>query len=312
MFQRVISEFNKLSDLGINNDDAISYLKAFKFDCELRNLSEKTVYGYFERIRCLALYLNSMNISFVEVSKQVIQEYIISLKGRVSDETINGRIRVYRLLFNFLVVEGLWNSNNPLEGIKLLKTVSKVKPVITIDDVQLVLKSLKTPVFETVRNKVMVLLFWDCMLRQNELLNLKVSDINLDNRLIKVLGKGRKERMVPMGLQTIKLLHKFLIKWRSKYAGEFLICMRNGEQVKQRHCHKIIQRLGQKQSLKLYPHLFRHSAATHYIRLGGNPAVLQRILGHSSLAITQNYLHLSNIDTVNSYDSFSPSNGLQI
>ncbi len=312
MYQRVISETNKQNGQSIRAIAPDSLLQAFRFDCELRNLTTKTIDCYFERIEYLVRFLRSCNRSLCDVTKQDIQQYIFSLKGHVSDETINGRIRVYRTFFNYLTLEGLWTNDSPMDGIKQLKTVSKIKPVITIDDVQRVLKSLKTPVFETVRNKVMVLLFWDCMLRQNELLNLKVCDINLDNRLIKVLGKGRKERMVPMGLQTIKLLHKFLIKWRSKYPGEYLICMRNGEQVKQRHCHKIIQRLGQKQSLKLYPHLFRHSAATHYIKLGGNPAVLQRILGHSSLAITQNYLHLSNIDTVSSYDSFSPSNGLRV
>ena len=158
----------------------------------------------------------------------------------------------------------------------------------------------------------MVLLFWDGMLRLNEVRNLKLSDVDLEGRLIKVFGKGRKERMVPLGVKTLKAIQQFLIKWRSKYSGENLICMRNGQAIKERHYHKIIQQLGEKSGLKLHPHLLRHSAATWYIRQGGNPVILQKILGHSSLSVTQKYLHLSNEDAVNSYNDFSPSNGLKL
>jgi site-specific recombinase XerD len=150
------------------------------------------------------------------------------------------------------------------------------------------------------------------MLRMNEVLSLKIGDIDLEGRLIKVFGKGRKERMVPLGVKTLRILHQYLIKWRSKFPANVLICMRNGQPLKDRHCHKIISSIGKKLGLTLYPHLLRHSAATWYIQQGGNPAVLQRILGHSSLLVTQNYLHLSNADTVASYESFSPSNCLRV
>jgi site-specific recombinase XerD len=155
-------------------------------------------------------------------------------------------------------------------------------------------------------------MMWDGMLRRNELLALKLTDINLDGRLIKVFGKGRKERMVPLGVKTVRALHQFLARWRSKFPGDTLICMRNGEQITERHCHKIVQQLGRKNGVKLYPHLLRHSAATWYIRQGGNPVILQGIMGHSSLTVTQQYLHLSSKDAVDSYDKFSPANALRL
>lgn len=302
--QRVEKEYGE--------SDAKPYLDSFKFDCMVRNLTPKSIGGYYERMSYLLGYLRDNNIPFEQITKRTIQDYIMLLKGTVSDETINGRLRVYRRFFNYLVDEGLWEQENPMAGVKLLRATKKVKPVISPEDIQKLIATFDKKRFEGNRNLVMTLLLWDGMLRMNEVLGLKVADIDLEGRLIKVFGKGRKERMVPLGVKTLRILHHYLIKWRSKLPGEFLICTRAGERLKDRHCHKIISNIGKRHGLKLYPHLLRHSAATWYIQQGGNPAVLQRILGHTSLLVTQNYLHLSNADTVASYESFSPSNCLRV
>lgn len=311
MLTNVISKTQKV-EAKFHKNEAASYLESFKYDCQLRNLTDNTIDCYFERLAYLLDYLQERETGFTSVDKSLIKEYVMSLKGKVSDETINGRIRVYRCFFNFLESEDIWEGENPLKGIQLLKTAQRVKPVINPEEMQRILKSIGKRTIECCRNRTMILLFWDGMLRQNELLNLKLSDVDLDSRLLKVFGKGRKERMVPLGVKTLRLLNQFLTKWRSKYPGQHLICMRNGEPIKQRHCHKIIQRLGEKHGIKLYPHLLRHSAATYYTQQGGNPAILQKILGHSSLLVTQNYLHLSSADAVKSYDLYSPSNCLII
>jgi site-specific recombinase XerD len=267
---------------------------------------------YFERLGYLFNYLNNQNATLAQLKRSIIQEYILSLKDRVSDETINGRIRVYRKFFNFLITESFWSTENPMKGISLLKTSKRIKPVLSADDLQAVLRGIKTNTFEGNRNLVMILVFWDTMVRLRELLTMKTSDLDLEAGLVKVFGKGRKERMVPMGNRTSKQICKYLIKWRSKYPGDFLFCMRNGEPLEERRCRKIVQETGNKQNIKLYPHLLRHSAATWYANQGGNLAVLQRILGHTSLAVTQNYLHVSVTDMIRSYQNLSPSNQLKL
>jgi len=78
------------------------------------------------------------------------------------------------------------------------------------------------------------------------------------------------------------------------------------------HCHKIIQEIGRKANVIIYPHLIRHSAATFFIRQGGSPVILQKIMGHTSLSVTQNYLHMSNQDMLDTYNKFSPSNAISI
>jgi site-specific recombinase XerD len=288
------------------------YLDSFKLDCMVRNLTPKSIDVYFERLGYFFGYLREHEKTLERVTKRIIQEYILSLTGKVSDETVNGRIRACKRFFNHLEAEGIWESDNPAQNVKLLRTAKKIKPVLSPDDFQKIISSFDRKRFEGARNLVMILLMWDGMLRKGEVLGLKLSDIDLEGRLIKVFGKGRKERMVPLGVKTLRILHQYLIKWRSKFPGDILICMRNGQPLKDRHCHKIISSIGKKLGLILYPHLLRHSAATWYIQQGGNPAVLQRILGHTSLLVTQNYLHLSNADTVASYESFSPSNCLRV
>ena len=288
------------------------YLDSFKYECLVRNLTPKTIDVYYERLGYFFSYLQRLGISVNEISKKIIQDYILSLMGHVSEETINGRIRTYRRFFGHLVDEGLWEHENPMVAVRPQRAPKHIRTVVEPEIVQKLIGSLNRSTFEGNRNVVLLLLLWDGMLRKKELMGLITTDVQLDNHLIKVYGKGRKERMVPLGKKTLKTLHHFLLKWRTKYPGDHVICMRNGEPLKERHCHKIVQDLGKKQGIRLYPHLLRHSAATWYIQQGGNPAVLQRILGHSSLLVTQNYVHLSSADAVKSYEAFSPSNCLRI
>lgn len=290
----------------------IQYLESFEFDCRVRNLTPKTISVYHERLGYLSRYLCEQSIAIDDTTKKPIKDYILGLQGRVSDETINGRIRAFRRFFNFLVEEELWNGSNPMTGIKPIKAVKRIKPVVDADVIQKIISSINRKTFEGHRNLLIVLLLWDGMLRKNELLNLKTFEIVVESRLIKVFGKGRKERMVPLGNKTLRVLQQFISRWRSKFDGEHLICMRNGQPLKDRHCHKIIQQLGRRQGVELYPHLIRHSAATWYIRQGGNPVILQGIMGHTSLSVTQQYLHLSSQDALDSYNSYSPSNSLRI
>ena len=159
----------------------------------------------------------------------------------------------------------------------------------------------------------MIMLFWTGMIRSNELRTLHIDDIDFQGRRIKVMGKGRKERIVPLGTRTLKLVQQYLVRFRSNYPGNDLICMRSGERMSERLVHKTIQRIGLSVGLKLHPHLLRHSAATWYAKQpGSNLEVLRQILGHSTLLVTQNYLHLSAADLSANHDLLSPDKMISI
>lgn len=289
-----------------------TYVDAFVFGCRIRNLAPRTLSVYAERLGYLVRHLEHKGVDIEHVTKQDLQDYLMSLIGSVSDETVNGRIRVYRRFFNYLEEEGLWEKANPTKKLKLIKCSKRIKPVVTPEQIQKILSTLNKSTYEGYRNLTMIMLFWDSMIRKEELITLKLQDVDLRAGLIKVYGKGRKERQVPMGARTIKVLHFYLNRWREDRSGELVFCQRNGKPITSRHCHKIVQDIGHHAGIELYPHLIRHSAATFFIRQGGSPVILQKILGHTSLVVTQNYLHMSNQDMVETYGRFSPSNAIAI
>ncbi len=289
-----------------------TYVDAFVFGCKIRNLAPRTISVYAERLGYLARHLEGKGIDIEDISKQDIQDYLLSLIGNVSDETVNGRIRVYRRFFTYLEEEGFWKKPNPTHKLKLIKASKRIKPVISPEQVGQILHSLNRDTFEGYRNLAIVMLFWDAMIRKEELITLRMENVDLRAGLIKVYGKGRKERQVPMGAKTVKMLHFYLNRWRLDVRGDLVFCQRNGDEITSRHCHKIIQDIGKRVGVTLYPHLIRHSAATYFIRQGGSPVILQKILGHTSLVVTQNYLHMSNQDMIESYNRFSPSNAISV
>lgn len=239
-------------------------------------------------------YLQEKGLTLADVNRAIIHGYIMSIRDQVSAETVNGRLRVFKVFWNFLISEDIWNSQSPMNGVRLLKTVKKAKPVISSDDLQRIIKNINRKTFEGMRNSVMLMLFCTAMLRSNELRTLKVADVDFQGKRVKVMGKGRKERIVPVGARTLKLIHQYLIRFRNSIPNEHLICMRSGDMMGERLIHKTVQRLGAANDIKLYPHLLRHSGATWYAKqIGSNLEVLRQILGHSSLLVTQNYLHFT-------------------
>jgi len=289
-----------------------TYVDAFVFGCKIRNLAPRTLNVYAERLSYLARHLEEKGIDIEDVTRQDIQNYLMSLIGNVSDETVNGRIRVYRRFFNYLEEEGLWEKPNPTHKLKLIKASKRIKPVISPEQIERALRTLNKSTYEGYRNLTMIMLFWDAMIRKEELITLKVDNLDLRGGLLTVYGKGRKERQVPMGAKAIKTVHFFLNRWRNGTPSNLVFCQRNGKPITSRHCHKIIQDICKKAKFELYPHLIRHSAATYFIRQGGSPVILQKILGHTSLNVTQNYLHMSNQDMVDTYNKFSPSNAISV
>jgi len=243
-----------------------TYIDAFVFGCKIRNLAPRTLNVYAERLGYLARYLEAKGIDIEEITKQHLQEYLLSLIGVVSDETVNGRIRVYPRFFTYLEEENFWTKPNPAHKLKLIKASKRIKPVISPEQVGQILQSLNRNTLEGYRNLAMVMLFWDAMIRKEELITLRLEHVDLRAGLIKVYGKGRKERQVPMGSKTIKTLHFYLNRWLQDLSGDLMFCQRNGDQITSRHCHKTIQHIGKKVGVILYPHLIRHSAATYFIR----------------------------------------------
>ncbi len=280
-------------------------------DCLLRNLKSASTKCYMERISYLMSYLYSRGLDINDLTKQVLQEYILSLRGKVSVATINGRLRIFKLWFRYLKTEELWAKQNPMKGIRQLKEPRKVKPVIGPEDMTKMLRSLKKKNFFDNRNRLALLLHWSLMLRSGEIRHLKISDIDIPRRTAIVDGKTG-ARALPLSVKVLKMISSFLIKWRKGIPGDTLICMSDGQPITPRRYNALITNIAQNAGVKTTPHGLRRSAATHYAKLpGASLEMLRILLGHSSLAVTQIYLSISISDMVESYKTLAPDNAIR-
>jgi site-specific recombinase XerD len=166
------------------------------------------------------------------------------------------------------------------------------------------------------RMLVMVLLLLDTGMRASELCTLTVDNTHIDDGIAKVMGKGRKERIVPICANTKKALLRYLATWRPVMANEDcdrLIVSDTGGELTYSGLLQAIKRLGRKAGVpRLHPHLFRHTFAVKYLMKGGDVMTLRRILGHTTLEVTQIYMHLADTDIKTQHSKFSPVDGLDL
>jgi len=285
-------------------------LESFYFSCRVKNLTESSVKCYAERIWYLMKYAALIGKALEDITTKDLQDYVMSLMNRVSPATVNGRIIVYKVFYKHLFEEGLIGEN-PTTRLKKVKAPIKVKPVLTPEQMGSVLSKLNRKTFHGSRDHCMILLTFDSMLRLNELLTIRLKDIDLKSKLVKVYGKGRKERYAPFSASTAKSIHTYLVRHRKQTPGTLLFTTTDGRKIDYRRAHRIFANPGKKAGLHVHPHLVRHSAATWFAKSGGNISILQKILGHSSLQVTQRYVHLSNEDMTEAYERHSPAAALR-
>jgi site-specific recombinase XerD len=267
-------------------------LKLFEYHIRTKNLSPKTISVYGERLGYFYKYLQKNKIPFDSVSKADIQDYILYQKNRgLADISINGQIKVLKIFFKFLLEED-YLEGNPTKRIELLKTEKRLKPIISEEDIEKILYVPDRKTYTGMRNFCMILVFYDTLIRLNELVNIKMQDIDLDRGTILIYGKGRKERVVPIGAKTTKFLYKFLINHRKIILSDYLFCTMQGRPLDHRNVLRILQRIGRKVNVHVSPHLIRHSGASHRA-ISGMPAfLLQKLLGHTTIQMTEKYIHL--------------------
>lgn len=288
-------------------------LESFLLDMETRNLTPKSIAGYFEHLGHLFRFIQGRGLGDpAAAGREDLQRYILSQRGKVSDHTVNTRLRHIRAFYNWMIREEILAAS-PMAKIRLLRADKGPKPVLPPESIKKLLSGLrgrKLRRFEADRNRAMIMVLWDGMVRLSELVGVELEDISVGQRLILIRGKGRKRRMVPLSQKTLKLTQRWQMMHRQGLPGSKLFCDRDGKDLQARNVRLILERLGNKYRIHVNPHLIRHSAATWYIKSGGSLERLRLILGHSSLIVTQNYLHLSAADLVEDFQDHSPANAL--
>lgn len=226
-----------------------------------------------------------------------IRSWIVSLvDGEVSNRSINRKVSSLKSFYKYLqkikTIE-----INPLASHKALKTPKKVQVPFSVKEVTMVLSEIiADDSFETIRDKLIIELFYSTGMRRAELINLKVSSIDIAEKLVKVVGKRNKERLIPLLPSIVKSLEIY-IKNREHLdvQSEYLFLTQKGNKIYETLVYRVINNYFSRVSSKLKksPHILRHSFATHLLNEGADLNSVKELLGHSSLASTQVYTHNS-------------------
>src|SRR5574341_110021 len=298
--------------------DTHEILNRFEAFCLTDNLSPKTIYGnYLWSLKIFCKYVEAIGIPLTDFTYHEIMGFLHVFAGRgVTDRTINDMTRNIKMLFKFCVEFEILPSDPSLK-VPYRKCEIKLEPVLTPQQIQQVLDSINVKDFYSCRLHTIISLLYDSCIRLNELTHIKTSELNFQDRLIKIThAKGRKERLVSFGKESFKSLHRWLYRYRTKYIfsdhSQYLFCSKDGKQLDSRVLQKRMHNLGRKLGIRLHPHLLRSSGATAYILNGGSVATLQTLLGHAALRMTSKYVRLSGIDIQKAHLQFSPLDNLKI
>ena len=269
-------------------------LEAFCVYGRIEGKSRKTLEVYRVAFEDLIAFVG--DVSAEELRPGDVRRWIAhKLDEGYSKATVNIRLRALKAAFNWLYREGRIKEN-PFAGIKPLRVPKQYPKVLAEPEVLALLKTARsqatTPVGK--RNYAMVLTLLDAMLRLQELIDLELVDVNLQARSLRVRhGKGDKERIVYMGRRLTKAMRDWLSVRGHVPGSDWVFLSRSGEKLDRRNVQRILERLGRKAGVKVSPHMLRHAGATLFIRNGGDPFSLQRLLGHSGIQTTMIYVHMS-------------------
>ena len=292
-------------------DDVLdNYINYVLFE---RRLSKNTALSYKNDLMKFSLYLKEINVdSYINVSKKDIINYLEYLnKLNLSVSSVARKLTTIKNFYTYLTKTEVIKENIT-DGIERPKLRKKLPQVLTIEEVDKLLDiNLNTP-FDY-RNKAMLELLYGTGLRITELLDLKLNDIDFENCVIRCLGKGSKERIVPIGEYVIFFLHSYL-EYRNYFLknkkNDYVFLNSRGDRLSRFSFFKMLKKLLiiKKINKDVSPHSLRHSVATHILEGGGDLRSIQELLGHSDISTTKIYTHISNKQIKQDYEQFHPRN----
>lgn len=263
-----------------------------------KNYSKHTVIAYQKDLNSFKSFIqiNFDQEDLPEVNYSQIRSWIVGLvEAKISNRTINRKISSLKSFYKFLQKTEQIKSN-PLQKHKALKVAKKVQVPFSQKEVTTVLESNTENSFVSIRNKLMVEIFYSTGIRRAELINIQLKDINRGSSVLKVLGKRNKERLVPILNSVSKTLNLYLNHRKNiSNNSEYLFITEKGNKIYETLVYRVINSYFSKVSSKVKksPHMLRHSFATHLLNEGADLNSVKELLGHSSLASTQVYTHNS-------------------
>ncbi|TVR38926.1 MAG: site-specific tyrosine recombinase XerD [Cryomorphaceae bacterium] len=264
-----------------------------------KGLSANTIEAYERDVARLAEFAEEQNITPLNVKLENLQAFVhwvseLGLAARSQARIVSGIKAFYR----YLLMEDLVN-DDPAELLEAPKTGLKLPEVLTKDEIDRIIAAIDLSKPEGTRNKAMIETLYSCGLRVSELINLQLSNLYFDEGFVRVVGKGNKERLVPIGDAALKYIDIYLNSVRvhqdvSHGHEDFVFLNRRGKQLTRVMIFSIVKDLCRRAQINknISPHSFRHSFATHLVDGGADLRAIQEMLGHQSITTTEIYTHL--------------------
>jgi integrase/recombinase XerD len=263
-----------------------------------RGLSDNTINSYSRDLIRFVKYLDQKKISPLKVRREDIGNYLGSLRKDLSARSIARNLSAIKMFFKFLISEGRLK-DSPARLLESIKLPTRLPEILSRKEVDLLLSQPDPTLNLGQRDKAMLELLYATGLRVSELIGLHLININLEAGYVRTIGKGSKERIIPMGEIAMKAIRDYISDGRaSLLKGEnipYLFVNSRGKPISRQGFWKIIKKYGIMAGIKkkITPHRLRHSFASHLLEGGADLRSVQVMLGHSDISTTQIYTHIS-------------------
>ena len=283
-----------------------------------RNLSDNSVRAYLADLESLLVHVNQLGVSeFSQLTLNHIRSWLANLQTRGAARSSITRRVVSIRAFTYWGARNGWLASDIGRDLIAPKPERHLPDVLDVESAAITLEALQVRAHEdegplTIRDLAIVEALYGSGIRVSELTGLNVDDFDRERNTLRVIGKGNKERIVPIGLPAIKAIENWIAQGRSRFVNDnserALFLGARGKRIDQRVVREIVyeatQALGGNK--RLGPHALRHSAATHLLEGGADLRTVQEILGHSSLSTTQIYTHVSEERIKKAYEQAHP------
>lgn len=249
--------------------------------------------------------------SIAKVDSSMVREFFAQMFDKKMPASLARKIATLRTFFQYCMKKGLVSSN-PAKEVATPKIPKRLPKFLTVDEVFALLKATSDDGAAGARDKAILELLYASGLRVSELVGLDVNEVDLNEKNVRVLGKGRKERIVPMGDKAVKAIARY-IEMRPELAGtsamvKGLFLNRQGGRLSARSVERLLKKYMSRCGIQktVTPHVLRHTFATHLLGAGADMRGIQELLGHVSLSTTQKYTHVSLENMMKTYDDAHP------
>ncbi|MFB3903510.1 MAG: site-specific tyrosine recombinase XerD [Acidobacteriota bacterium] len=287
----------------------LSYLNYLQVE---RGLLANTLQAYRRDILDFLSFLEVQKLELRDVGKSELSSYLQALYSRLTARSVARKIVSLRSFYRYLLLDKYVNED-PTENLDSPRTWRSLPKYLTLEEVDALLQQPDTEVPLGLRDRTMLEVLYATGLRVTELVRLRAAEVNLEVGFLRTLGKGSKERLVPIGDSALGFIRRYLCEarpqlLRKRANSPFLFVTRQGQPMSRQYFWMMIVKYGRQAGLEkpLTPHVLRHSFATHLLERGADLRAVQLMLGHADISTTQIYTHVTRERLKQVYDKYHP------